>query len=72
MTVPRFLGTERVPTEGVAVLAFGPRGFDALIVLVDEIYDDPSAVLRDADAAMYAAKQAGKSRTQVFEGRAAR
>lgn len=41
------------------------------IVLVDETYDDPSAVLRDADAAMYAAKQAGKSRLQIFERRAA-
>ena len=36
------------------------------IVLVDDTYDDPSAVLRDADAAMYAAKQAGKARTHVF------
>jgi diguanylate cyclase (GGDEF)-like protein/PAS domain S-box-containing protein len=39
------------------------------IVLADGSYDDPSAVLRDADAAMYAAKQAGKARAQVFERR---
>jgi diguanylate cyclase (GGDEF)-like protein/PAS domain S-box-containing protein len=36
------------------------------ILMVDRRYQDPSAVLRDADAAMYAAKQAGKSRTRVF------
>lgn len=36
------------------------------ILLVDDSYDDPSAVLRDADAAMYEAKQAGKSRARVF------
>jgi diguanylate cyclase (GGDEF)-like protein/PAS domain S-box-containing protein len=37
------------------------------ILLVDGAYGDPSAVLRDADAAMYAAKQAGKARAEVFE-----
>lgn len=36
------------------------------ILMVDRTYTDPSAVLRDADAAMYEAKQAGKSRTRVF------
>jgi diguanylate cyclase (GGDEF)-like protein/PAS domain S-box-containing protein len=36
------------------------------ILVVDSSYQDPSAVLRDADAAMYMAKQAGKSRTRVF------
>jgi diguanylate cyclase (GGDEF)-like protein/PAS domain S-box-containing protein len=50
---------------------FLPGSASVGIVLVDQSYDDPSAVLRDADAAMYAAKQAGKSRTQVFD-RAAR
>ena len=39
------------------------------LLMVDRAYSDPSAVLRDADAAMYAAKQAGKSRVHVF-GRA--
>lgn len=36
------------------------------ILLADNTYKDASAVLRDADAAMYRAKQAGKSRTRVF------
>ena len=38
------------------------------ILLVDNTYRDASAVLRDADAAMYKAKQkqVGKSRTRVF------
>jgi diguanylate cyclase (GGDEF)-like protein/PAS domain S-box-containing protein len=37
------------------------------ILLADNSYKDASAVLRDVDAAMYAAKQAGKSRTRVFK-----
>ena len=36
------------------------------ILIADNSYRDASAVLRDADAAMYKAKQAGKSRTRVF------
>jgi len=41
------------------------------ILLVDGSYDDPSAVLRDADTAMYLAKQAGKARAHVFARHAA-
>ena len=37
------------------------------ILTADNSYRDASAVLRDADAAMYKAKQAGKSKTRVFE-----
>jgi diguanylate cyclase (GGDEF)-like protein len=37
------------------------------LLMVDRRYSDPSVVLRDADRAMYAAKQAGKSRVEVFE-----
>ena len=36
------------------------------ILIADNAYRDASAVLRDADAAMYNAKQAGKSRTRIF------
>jgi diguanylate cyclase (GGDEF)-like protein len=39
------------------------------ILMVDKNHQDPSAVVRDADAAMYAAKQAGKSRTHLFQRR---
>jgi diguanylate cyclase (GGDEF)-like protein/PAS domain S-box-containing protein len=39
------------------------------VLMVEKSHQDPSAVLRDADAAMYAAKQAGKSRARVFESR---
>lgn len=36
------------------------------ILIADNSYRDASAVLRDADAAMYKAKQNGKARTRVF------
>jgi diguanylate cyclase (GGDEF)-like protein/PAS domain S-box-containing protein len=36
------------------------------ILMADNTYKDANAVMRDADAAMYKAKQAGKSRTRVF------
>jgi diguanylate cyclase (GGDEF)-like protein/PAS domain S-box-containing protein len=36
------------------------------ILLVNSSHQNPSAVLRDADAAMYEAKQGGKSRVHVF------
>ena len=39
------------------------------ILMVNTSHQDPVAVLRDADAAMYAAKQAGKSQARVFESR---
>jgi diguanylate cyclase (GGDEF)-like protein/PAS domain S-box-containing protein len=41
-------------------------GVSVGILMVEKIHQDASAVLRDADAAMYAAKQAGKSQVRVF------
>ncbi|OAB61513.1 hypothetical protein AY599_05785 [Leptolyngbya valderiana BDU 20041] len=37
------------------------------IVLVDTLYQTPSDVLRDADTAMYRAKQLGKARQEIFD-----
>jgi diguanylate cyclase (GGDEF)-like protein len=68
-------GAQKVADRIAEALA-GPHSIDGIklscsvsigILLVDRSYQDPSAVLRDADAAMYAAKQGGKSRTRVFQ-----
>jgi len=39
------------------------------IVLINDSYDRPDAILRDADTAMYRAKETGRSRFKVFSQR---
>ena len=48
-------GERRYVTASVGVSFSGPSE------------DDPQALLRDADAAMYRAKELGKSRCEVFD-----
>ncbi len=44
---------------------YAPASFG--IVLNTKIYDDPEIIIRDADAAMYHAKEKGRSQFKIFD-----
>jgi diguanylate cyclase (GGDEF)-like protein len=55
--------SEPVQLDGTPVFTSGSIG----VLLVGELAGNPADVMRDADAAMYAAKRRGKARYELFE-----